>query len=97
MDEQKICERCGGIMKRYDRVKRVIRVGDEGKKTIFVERYRCTVCGHMKRALPDGVVRFKQYTADVIQEVRNGSITPETIGYEDFPCEETMKRWKKRD
>lgn len=95
MDEQKICERCGGVMKRYDRVKRVIRVGDAGKKTIFIERYRCAECGHIRRILPDGVIRFKQYAEDVIQGVRDGLITSETIGYEDFPCEETMKRWKK--
>ena len=25
----------------------------------------------------------------------NGYITPETFGYEDYPCEETMKRWIK--
>ena len=25
--------------------------------------------------------------------VLNGTITPETIDYEDYPCELTMKRW----
>ena len=30
---------------------------------------------------------------DIIEGVQNGIITSESLGFEDYPCEETMKRW----
>jgi hypothetical protein len=44
--------------------------------------------------LPDYLFPYKQYEREVIIGVMDGYITPETIGYEDYPCEMTMKRWK---
>lgn len=41
-------------------------------------------------------ILFKHYEADIIDGVVEGLIGPDTLGYEDFPCEETMKRWKKQ-
>ena len=88
-----ICDRCHTVMKRYDKVNRTLRTRYGRKEMIFLERYRCPKCGHVARRLPREVVRFKQYHADVIEGVMNGWITSDTIGFEDFPSEMTMKRW----
>lgn len=89
-----ICEKCGTEMKRYDKVNRTLRVRYGRRERMYLERYRCPNCGHIIRRLPKEVVRFKQYHADVIEGVLNGWITPDTIGFEDFPSEMTMKRWR---
>lgn len=90
-----ICNRCNTLMKRYDKVGRTIRIRYGRKETIILERYRCPNCGHIVRRLPKEVIKFKQYHADVINGVLNGWITPETLGFEDNPCEQTMARWRR--
>lgn len=39
------------------------------------------------------VFPYKQYEAELISGVVEGLITAETLGFEDYPCESTMKRW----
>ena len=53
-------------------------------------------CKTIHRDLSEYVYPFKHYEADIIDGVVEGLIGPDTLGYEDFPCEETMKRWKKQ-
>lgn len=89
-----VCEKCGEEMKYRDKVKRWVRTGDGERYQIDIPRYRCARCGTIRRDLPEGLLRFKQYEADVISGVINGSITVFTEGFEDYPCEMTMKRWK---
>lgn len=36
---------------------------------------------------------YKQYEAELISGVLEGLITVETLDFEDYPCESTMKRW----
>ena len=93
MDED-ICPHCGGKVKYYDSVSRIVRT--TGRRTSFVSipRYRCTKCGEIHRKLPSNLLPFKQYEKEIIRGVQNGWITPETYGYEDYPCEMTMIRWK---
>ena len=43
--------------------------------------------------LPDLLVRFKQYSAEVISGVLDGIVHPDDADSEDRPCEDTMKRW----
>ena len=50
--------------------------------------------GQIRRELPDYISPYKQYEAEVIRGVLEGFITCETYGYEDYPCEMTMARWK---
>lgn len=38
--------------------------------------------------------QYKQYESEIIAGVIEGLITCETFGYEDYPCEMTMIRWK---
>ena len=43
--------------------------------------------------LPDFMVQFKHYAAEVISGVLDGIITPEDADSEDRPSADTMKRW----
>lgn len=87
------CPRCGGNLRYYDTVKRIL-LGKYGvSKYIFVERYICTVCKSIHRVLPDNVLPYKRYEKEVVTGVVYGYITCETIGFEDYPCDTTMQRW----
>lgn len=87
------CPKCNySDVRRYDKVSRIIKNRKGVKKTIIVQRYRCQRCKHIFRDLPDNISRFKHYDKDIIDGVKDGLITSETLGFEDYPCEVTMKR-----
>lgn len=46
------------------------------------------------RFLPECVHPYKQYDAEIIDGVIEGLIDSDTLGFEDYPCEMTMKRWR---
>ena len=86
---------CGGEMKHYDCVKRVVKGRSNSRDFTTIERKKCTVCGRVKRIIPTFLYPHKHYGVEIINGVIDGLITPETLGFEDYPCEITMKRWKK--
>lgn len=88
------CSICSGYMKYYDSVPRSVRTKGGKTKYIKIQRFRCPNCGYINRKLPDYIFPYKQYEAEIIRGVIEGLITCETIGYEDYPCEMTMIRWK---
>ncbi len=88
------CPKCGGELKHYDTVKRIIRTKGRRTEWIRIARVRCTRCGTFHRSLPEDLLPFKQYEAEVIFGVLEELITCETVGFEDYPCEITMERWK---
>ena len=92
-DNKLICEKCGHQMKYYDKVSRIIRMKNRKSNWVKVPRYKCAACGHIKRDLPSNVYPYKQYESEIIDGVLEGLITCETLGYEDYPCEMTMRRW----
>ena len=94
VEKTSTCSKCGGDLKYYDSVLRVVRTKNRGTKKIKVRRLRCVKCEHLCRELPDYIFPYKQYEAEIIRGVLEGFITPETIGYEDYPCEMTMIRWE---
>lgn len=89
-----ICPKCGGKLKYYDSVKRFIRTKYGHKKKVLIRRLRCTNCHAMHRELPEFIFPYKQYEADIIEAVLDSIITSNTLGYEDYPCELTMSRWR---
>lgn len=91
----KICGKCGCKTKYYDRVKRMVRGKGGHKYYIFVDRRLCHDCGEIHRDLPDIVLPYKQYEAEIIRGVVEGLIDENTYGFEDYPCNTTMKRWLK--
>lgn len=63
------------------------------KRKIILRRLRCLVCGAVHRELTDDVVPYKRYEREVIAGVIEELLTPYVLGYEDYPCEQTMARW----
>lgn len=87
------CPKCGGILKYYDKVNRLVRQKGGCKSDVKIKRFKCAECKHILRDLPNYIYPFKHYEAAIIDGVLEGLITPETIGFEDYPCELTMLRW----
>lgn len=89
-----ICSSCGSHLKYYDKVPRIIRTKGGRARFIEIPRYRCDICGSIHRHLPDNLFPYKQYDAEIIEGVVDGIITNDTLGYEDYPCDATMIRWR---
>ena len=87
------CPRCGGELKYYDRVQRIVRTKNRKTRRFPMRRLRCQECRALHRELPELIFTYKQYEAEVIIGVLEGLITCETLGFEDYPCEMTMIRW----
>lgn len=93
-NDELTCPGCGGALKYYDKVQRIIRSKGRSFKYIEIRRFKCTGCGTIHRELPDDIIPYKQYEAEIIRGVLEGFITSDTLGFEDYPCEMTMNRWR---
>jgi len=91
------CPDCGGKLRYYDKVMRVVRTKRRQTDWVELRRMRCDRCGRVHREIPDYILPYKQYEADLIQGVMEGLITTDTYGYEDYPCEMTMIRWRSQN
>lgn len=89
-----ICPKCGGDLKFYDTVSRIVRTKGRVSKYIRLRRLKCLKCSAVHREIPGIIIPYKQYETEIIRGVQEGFITPEIYGYEDYPCERTMVRWK---
>lgn len=88
-----VCPYCGSGMKIFDRVVRKIK-GKRGiHREIVLRRVKCDYCKSIHRVIPIDIYPFKHYEYEIIQGVIEGFITVDTYGFEDNPCEQTMKRW----
>lgn len=94
--EVSTCPKCGGALKYYDNVRRIIRTKGGVKCWTRVKRYKCEFCNGIHRLLPDYIFPYKHYEADIILGVVNGLITSDTLEFEDYPCEMTIKRWTRK-
>jgi transposase len=94
MSNESTCPKCGGVLKYYDRVPRIVRTKRRTTTKVFLRRLRCQQCRALHRELPDFIFPYKQYEAEIIIGVVEGLITCETLGFEDYPCETTMIRWR---
>lgn len=74
-DNQSICPKCGGQLKYYDHVQRLVRTKFGNKKWVAIRRLRCCKCHAVHRELPDFIFPYKQYEADIIIGVLEGLIT----------------------
>lgn len=92
-ENENVCPACGGTLKYYDKTNRFIRGKFGAKRSVTIERYRCQCCSRTHRRFPSYIFPFKQYESDIIIGVVEDLITNETLGFEDYPCELTMKRW----
>lgn len=88
------CPKCGVSLKYYDTVIRILKEGNGKYKRLYIRRFKCCECKNIHRELPDNVYPYKHYDSEIIDGVVEGYITPNTLGYDDYPCELTMIRWK---
>lgn len=65
-DNQSICPKCGGQLKYYDHVQRLVRTKFGNKKWVAIRRLRCCKCHAVHRELPDFIFPYKQYTHNAI-------------------------------
>lgn len=95
LEGAEFCPDCGGKLQYYDKIKRIVRLQGHKKKYIDIKRYKCKSCGKVHRCITEDIFPFKQYEADIIDGVVEGLITSETLGFEDYPTDQTIKAWKK--
>jgi len=58
-DNQSICPKCGGQLKYYDHVQRLVRTKFGNKKWVAIRRLRCCKCHAVHRELPDFIFPYK--------------------------------------
>ncbi|MCC8152092.1 MAG: DUF6431 domain-containing protein [Lachnospiraceae bacterium] len=92
-----ICPKCGGELRYFDTVRRSLRTKRGEQSWVKIRRLRCKSCGSVHRELPEIIFPYKQYETEIIQGVIEGLITSDTLGYEDYPCEMTMIRWRSQN
>lgn len=92
---QILCPKCNGKLKYYDRVGRFVIEEFRYARKIQIRRLRCVSCGSVHRELPEDVFPYKQYGKEIIMDILSGSIDYDTIGFEDYPCDVTILRWRK--
>lgn len=88
------CPTCGGNLVYRDRRKRVHRKAGGKKEYLQIRRFRCEKCGRYHEELPDFLLPYKHYDAEIICDVIDGKITEDNLEYEDYPCAATMRRWR---
>lgn len=90
----KTCPDCGDILHPYGTTKRLVREKYGKSNIIIIKRYRCASCNKIHRLLPYSITPYIRYDNEVITGVLDDLITSDTLGFEDYPCELTMQRWK---
>jgi uncharacterized Zn finger protein len=93
-DSGLICPICGGNLKYYDKVRRMVRTKKRAPSYLELRRFKCAKCGKVHREITDDIFPHKHYEAEIILGVLEEYITTDTIGFEDYPCETTMIRWR---
>ena len=93
-NDESTCPECGGTLKQRGHVKRIVRTKGGNTHWIKIRRLVCNECGKEHRELPDCLLPYKHYEAEIIKGVISGIITSDDLDYEDYPCEMTMKRWR---
>ncbi len=77
----------------FDSRPRIHRREGGTKEWIIIRRLKCHECGELHSELPDCLVPHKHYDSEIIAGVIARIVTPDDADSEDYPCEETMKRW----
>lgn len=63
------------------------------RERLMIRRFRCQNCHSYHNELPDCLVPYKHYEAEVIAGVLDEVILPEDLDSEDYPSFNTMLRW----
>lgn len=88
-----ICPICKGELRYRDSRIRIRRKEGGTVERLCIRRFRCTECHSYHNELPDCLVPYKHYEAEVISGVLDEVIKEEDLDSEDFPSASTMRRW----
>lgn len=88
------CNDCGGELRYYDTVSRILRTERGERHWIKVQRKYCVSCGRIRRRLPDYIIPYRHYRSDIILGFISDKLTSFNLDYEDYPCETTIKEWR---
>lgn len=89
----RICPACRNPLCYRDSRTRIRKKEGGTKEKLLVRRLRCNHCHSYHTELPDCLVPYKHYDAEVISGVLDGVVNPEDLDSEDYPSFSTMLRW----
>lgn len=91
-----ICPFCGKPMEFAQHAHRHEKLAGGTMQWYQIEVWKCSDCTvqRMHRALPDFLAPYKHYNVDIITDVIDNVIDSDDLGYENYPSEKTMFRWK---
>ena len=87
------CPVCMEELSYRDSCKRILLQKGHERHVCIIRRMKCSQCGTLHRELPDFLVPYKHYTAEIISGVLDGQVTPDDEDSMDYPCEMSMQRW----
>lgn len=93
-DKTTICPICGGRLYYYGSVKRIVKCAGGTRSQVYISRLHCGMCGKEHRALPDCLLPYKHYRADIIRGFRAGGYSTDELIFENYPSESTVRRWR---
>ena len=88
-----MCPICRGSLHYRDSRLRIRRKEGGVKEHLILRRFRCSSCHSDQTELPDCLVPYKHYEAEVISGVLDEVVRPEDLDSEDYPSFSTMRRW----
>lgn len=95
-EEGEACPLCGGNLRYYDTVSRIKKTQGGKKNYISVRRLVCSNCKRIHREIPEDILPYCHYSKQIVADVIHEVVTSADLGYEDYPCDMTMKRWRSR-
>lgn len=87
------CPCCGGELRYRDSRLRIRKQEGGGRDDLIIRRFRCSACQSYHNELPDVLLPYKHYEAEVISGVIDGIVTPDDQDSEDYPSVGTMLYW----
>ncbi len=88
-----LCPVCQGMLRYRDSRPRIRKKEGGIKEHLMIRRFHCQNCHSYHNELPDCLVPYKHYEAEVIAGVLDEVILPDDLDSEDYPSFNTMLRW----
>ena len=89
-----MCPICRASLSYRDSRIRIRKKEGGVKERLMIRRFYCKNCHTYHNELPDCLVPYKHYEAEVVSGVVDGIVRPDDLDSEDYPSGSTIKRWK---
>lgn len=87
------CPYCGGQLRYRDSRLRVRKHEGGSRDFLKIRRFRCSSCNSYHTELPDVLLLYKHYEAEIISGVIDEIVSPDDQDSEDYPSMNTMMYW----